>query len=86
MTCKRIAKLLSERQDHELRFSRRLAVRLHLSWCMFCRRLARQLDFIHGLSQAIGNSAEIGDDRAFEETLSADAKTRIKKTLARKNS
>ena len=86
MTCKRIAKLLSERQDHELSFGRRLAIRLHLTWCMFCRRLDRQLDFIHGLSRAIGTSAEIGDDRAFEATLSAEAKTRIKKTLARKNS
>ena len=85
MTCKRIAKLLSEQQDHELSFSRRLAIRVHLSWCMFCRRLARQLEFIHGVSQAIGSSAEIGDDRAFEATLSAEAKTRIKKTLAQKN-
>lgn len=84
MTCKRIAKLLSEQQEHPLSFWRRTAIRVHLSWCVFCRRLASQLEFIHGVSQAIGNSTEIGGVSAFDAGLSPDAKARIKKDLARR--
>ena len=84
MTCKRIAKLLSERQDHPLSFWRRLAIRVHLSWCVFCRRLARQLEFIHGLSQTVGSSVEIDGAKAFDASLSPEAKTRIKKDLSRR--
>jgi len=82
MTCKRIAKLLSEQQDHPLSFWRKTAIRVHLTWCVFCRRLASHLEFIHGLSQAIGSSVEIDGAPAFDARLSPEAKTRIKKDLA----
>jgi uncharacterized membrane protein len=83
MTCKRIAKLLSEQQEHPLSFWRRAAIRIHLSWCVFCRRLASQLEFIHGVSRAIGSSIET-DAPAFDAVLSPEAKTRIKQDLARR--
>jgi hypothetical protein len=86
MTCKRIAQLLSERQDHELSFGRRLMLRLHLSWCVFCRRLARQLDSIHAISRALGAVTAEGEDPGFEVSLSPVAKTRIKRLLAERNS
>lgn len=86
MTCKRIAKLLSEQQDHPLSFWRRAAIRIHLTWCVFCRRLARQLEFIHGLSGAIGSSIELDRTSAFEAGLSPEARARIKKDLSGRNS
>jgi hypothetical protein len=86
VTCKRIAKLLSEQQDHPLPFSRRLAIKVHLSWCVFCRRLARQIEFIHGLSRAIASSLEIEGTSAFDAGLSPEAKARMKKDLDRKDS
>jgi hypothetical protein len=84
MTCKRIAKLLSEQQDHPLSFWRRLAIRLHLTWCVFCRRLASQLEFIHGLSEAIGNPAEVDDGSVFDATLPAETKNRIRGIISRR--
>lgn len=84
MTCKRIAKLLSEQQDHPLSFWRRLAIRVHLSWCVFCRRLASQLEFLHGLSLAVGSFVEIDGAPAFDPGLSPEAKTRIKNDLDRR--
>lgn len=86
MTCKRIARLLSEQRDHELSFGRRLAIRLHLSWCVFCRRLAHQLDLIDSLSQALGAVPAVGEAPAFEVTLSTSAKSRMKKLLIERNS
>jgi hypothetical protein len=88
MTCKRIAKLLSEQQDHGLSFPRRLAIRVHLALCVFCRRLARQLEIIRGLSQMIGGAGDVSmidDGLVFDAALSSDAKSRMKKMLAREN-
>jgi hypothetical protein len=81
MTCKRIARLLSDQREHELSFPHRQALRLHLLWCVFCRRLARQLDMIDSLSQTLGAVPGVGDDPAFEVTLSPSAKSRLKKIL-----
>jgi hypothetical protein len=85
MTCKRIAKLLSELQDRDLPFSRRLAIRLHLSWCIFCRRLATHLEILRQVSREIGLAAATDDLAGLDATLSPDAKDRMKKTLAEKN-
>ncbi|UCG52777.1 MAG: zf-HC2 domain-containing protein [Candidatus Latescibacterota bacterium] len=88
MTCKEIAKLLSEQQDHKLPMSRRIMIRLHLAMCIFCRRLAKHLQFIHRLSEAVGDTATdsliaVGD--VVPAALSSEAKTRIKKTLTQRN-
>lgn len=86
MTCKRIAKLLSEQQDHELPFSRRLAIKLHLSWCIFCRRLAKHLVDIHAFSRAAGEASAVAELGMLETTLPPPTKDRIKKLIAAKNS
>lgn len=80
MTCKRIAKLLSEQLDRELPLSRRIAIRIHLSWCVFCRRLARHLVLIHGVCEKAG---EAGDSILADAALSPESKERMKKMLAR---
>ncbi len=88
MTCKQIAKLLSEGREHELPLAQRLMIRIHLWLCIFCRRLARQLAFIHRFSQAAGDAAEgslISDGDVFDVTLPGEARSRMKKILAYKN-
>lgn len=82
MTCKRIAKLLSEQQDHELPFSRRIAIRIHLTWCIFCRRLASHLVLIRGFSRAAGDASAVAEATALDAVLPPDAKARIKRLLA----
>jgi hypothetical protein len=88
MTCKQIAKLISEGRERELSLTRRLMIRVHLAMCIFCRRLQNQLEFIHGLSQAVGEGMDgslLDDGGVFEATLPNDARTRIKKILAHKS-
>jgi hypothetical protein len=85
MTCKRIAKLLSERQDHELTFWRRVAIHVHLSWCVFCRRLARHLEDIHTFSSAAGDPSAVAKIGMLDTSLPPLAKDRIKKLIASKN-
>jgi len=86
MTCKGIARLLSERQDHRLSFPACLAVRVHVFLCVFCRRFKRQLEIISQLSRAIGgvgDGSPCEDRRILEARLSSDAKSRMRKALAR---
>jgi hypothetical protein len=85
MTCKRIAKLLSEQQDHELSFSRRLAIHIHLFWCVFCRRLARHLEILRGVSRIAGGVPMAEDTEALGVALPADAKARMREMLAQNN-
>ena len=84
MTCKEIAKLLSEQQDHGLPWSRRVMIRVHLAMCVFCRRLEGHLRFIHILSEVVGNTdvgSPLETEGIYPATLSPEAKTRIKNTL-----
>ena len=88
MTCKQIAKLLSEGRDHELPLTQRLMIRVHLLLCISCRRFAKQLEFIHGFSQTVGDSAEdplISTGGVFDVRLPGETRSRMKKILAHEN-
>ena len=88
MRCKEIAKLLSEQRDHELTLAQRLMMKFHLSMCVFCRRLASQLNFMERLTETMGSAADespIAQRDIFGATLSLDAKTRMKNTLSGRN-
>ena len=85
MTCKEIAKLLSEQQDRGLPWSRRVMIRVHLAMCVFCRRLENHLRFIHNLSEAAGGTgagSPLESEDVYPAALSPEAKARIKNTLA----
>jgi Putative zinc-finger len=46
ISCKDASRLISQMQDGELPFRRRMAVRLHLLFCDACTTFLRQLRFI----------------------------------------
>lgn len=54
-SCKDIAHLVSKSQDQRLGFGQRFAIRMHLLFCVYCRRYARQLRW---LEQAFGRVRE----------------------------
>ncbi|UCH85485.1 MAG: zf-HC2 domain-containing protein [Candidatus Latescibacterota bacterium] len=85
MRCKEIAKLLSEQRDHGLPWYRRVMIRVHLAMCVFCRRLEKHLAFIHRLSEAAGDTADgapLETGSVYADTLSQEARSRIKKAIA----
>jgi hypothetical protein len=89
MTCRGIALLLSERQDHGLSLPGLFAIRIHLALCVFCRRIEHQLDIIRQLSRRIGcagDSSPLEDRQIMDAELSPDAKARMKKALGREKS
>jgi Putative zinc-finger len=46
ISCKDASRLISQMQDGELPFRRRMAVRLHLLFCDACTKFLRQLRFL----------------------------------------
>ena len=73
LNCRQITRLISQSMDATLPWPRRLAIRLHLLYCLGCRRYAAQLRFVRRASQALGS--EQIDAAAL--TLSEEAKQQM---------
>lgn len=77
LTCKQTSVLVSQSLDRRLTWRERLAVRVHLSICVYCRRFMLQLKLIRSRMQAWQDqTAEHG-----ELALSPAARERITQQL-----
>jgi hypothetical protein len=77
LSCKDVTQLLSESMDASLPIGKRVGVRLHLLICKFCLRYKRQLLLIRETARRLAAIDDIPG-----ETLSAEARERIRKSLA----
>lgn len=75
--CRDIAQLISSGLDRKLPLRQRVAVRIHLALCKFCRRYNTQLLLLQEATVRYANP----ERNTAEETLSQDAKERIKRAL-----
>ncbi len=80
LSCKDVTQLLSESMDASLPIGKRIGVRLHLLICKFCLRYKRQLLLIRETVRRIV-AAEESSGESPVETLSEEAKERIRKSL-----
>jgi len=76
LSCHDVTQLLSESMDRSLPIGKRIGVRLHLLMCKFCARYERQLLLIRETARRLVATVE-----APGETLSEEAKERIRKSL-----
>jgi len=79
-SCEIITKKISESIDHKLTLKERITIRIHITFCKFCRRYYRQLTMMHHyfeerLKKETQNGPLAGSG------LSSEAKYRIKKNL-----
>jgi Putative zinc-finger len=51
LSCKETTRLVSQGLDRDLGFAERVALRVHLAYCVGCRRARRQMRF---LRRAVG--------------------------------
>jgi len=63
LSCRETSRLLSEAQDGRLRLGERLTLRLHLSVCDACTRVAGQLAFLRRAMQAFPGPDAPGNDK-----------------------
>jgi hypothetical protein len=79
MSCKEVARLVSEMKDHDLSWRQRFGMRLHLMMCRMCRIYQSQLDMLSRIARQAGDFSRGAADAALPET----AKQRIKDRLTR---
>jgi hypothetical protein len=80
LSCKDVTQLISEAMDTSLPIGKRIGMRLHLLMCKFCSRYKRQLLLIRETVRRIVATEEKPGELP-EETLSEEAKERIRKSL-----
>jgi len=51
ISCKESSRLVSQGLDRELAFGERVALRVHLAYCIGCRRTRRQMAFLRRAMQ-----------------------------------
>ena len=80
LSCKDVTKLVSESMDRSLPLGKRVGVRFHLLICRFCERYRRQLLLIRETARNLAHAGEMPGE-PFPETLSPEARERIRKSL-----
>jgi len=53
ISCKESTRLVSQGLDRELAFGERVALRVHLAYCIGCRRARRQMAFLRRAMQQV---------------------------------
>jgi len=81
LSCKDVTQLLSESMDASLPIGKRIGVRFHLLICKFCLRYERQLLLIRETARRLV-APEERPGEPYGETLSEEARERIRKALA----
>ena len=51
INCKNISKLVSEQQDTSLKYSKKIKIWLHLSYCKSCRKFNQKIKALSSLSK-----------------------------------
>jgi Putative zinc-finger len=77
LNCRQITRLVSRSMDSRLAWHQRLAIRVHLLYCVWCRRYAAQLQFVRKAARELAPEPA----EAAARTLSAEAKTEMRRRL-----
>jgi len=80
LPCKDATQLISQSMDTSLPIVKRIRLRLHLRICQWCARYERQLLLIRQTLRRLDAAGDRPEGRAGE-TLSEDARERIRKSL-----
>jgi hypothetical protein len=60
LSCRETTRLVSQGLDRELAFGERVALRVHLLYCLGCRRANRQMAFLRRAVSALAEPHEEG--------------------------
>jgi hypothetical protein len=77
LTCREVSRLVSQSMDARLPLTQRLGMRIHLLYCVWCRRYAAQLQFLRKATRELGN---VSDDPNSPK-LSEEAKEQMRARL-----
>jgi hypothetical protein len=75
LNCRHVTRLVSQSMDAKLPWHQRIAVRIHLLYCVWCRRYAVQIQFLRQAAKEMALAANPAP------TLSAEAKEQMRQRL-----
>lgn len=77
LNCRETTRLISQSMDETLPWHRRLAIRVHLLYCVWCRRYAAQLRLLRQATRELP-----GEEAALvSQKLSSEAKEQMRARL-----
>ncbi len=77
LTCREVTRLVSKSMDSKLPWHQRLGIRIHLIYCVWCRRYAAQTQFLRKAASKLVNEGEVSS----RAQLSPEAKEQIRARL-----
>jgi hypothetical protein len=77
LNCRQVSRLISQSMDARLPWHRRLGIRVHLFYCVWCRRYAAQLKVLRQAACQLRPEATSPES----QKLSEDAKQRMQARL-----
>ena len=85
LDCRQSSLLLSESIDRPLRKSEKIALRMHTIGCWSCRRLKRQIMFIHEAARRVDGGHRGSGESEPAGLLTPEARQRMKSALRRED-
>ena len=76
LNCRQVTRLVSRGMDAKLPWHQRLAIRIHLLYCVWCRRYAAQVQFLRKATRRLGAEPDVSGPK-----LSTEAKEQIRRQL-----
>lgn len=77
LNCRQVTRLVSQSTDTRLRWYQWLGMRIHLIYCVWCRRYASQVRFLQKASKRLGTELEA----TSSHTLPAEAREKMRARL-----
>ena len=77
LNCRQVTRLVSQSMDTKLRWYQWLGMRIHLLYCVWCRRYASQIRFLHKTCNQLAPETQTSPSH----TLSSEAKEKMRTRL-----
>ena len=77
LNCRQVTRLVSQSMDARLRWYQWLGMRIHLVYCVWCRRYASQIHFLHKACKQMDSESEASPTHI----LSNEAKDKMRARL-----
>ena len=81
LNCRQITRLISQSMDARLPWYRRLAIRLHLLYCLGCRRYSAQLEFLRWASRGLAPVTQKAPAPKLSRETKQEMVTRLQEAL-----
>jgi hypothetical protein len=81
LNCRQVTRLVSQAMDAKLPWHLRLGMRVHLLYCVWCRRYAAHLRFLRKAAKELAPSAGTAPSHRLSAEAKAQLRTRLQEAL-----